>query len=167
MSAMIMFSLCMSVAAVLPLMAQPLSLGFCIMLYSVLSCTCIGLMGSSWYGYILFLVYVGGLLVMFAYVSALAPNNFFTGLGSLIGVLFFSVLGLSYGVSCYVIDQVAVVMGVGDIGKMKVLSDCGYGIVLPSGVSVMVFLGLVLLVNLLAVVKVCYYQRGPLRPHLS
>nr|QTA71652.1 NADH dehydrogenase subunit 6 [Lens contradens] len=32
---------------------------------------------SSWYGYMLFIVIVGGMLVMFMYVSALSPNSIF------------------------------------------------------------------------------------------
>jgi hypothetical protein len=41
----------------------------------------------------------------------------------------------------------------------------GSKFVVPSRISIMVGLGLVLLLNLLAVVKICYYQRGPLRQY--
>jgi hypothetical protein len=35
----------------------------------------------------------------------------------------------------------------------------------PSRVSIMVGLGVILLLNLLVIVKICYYQQGPLRQH--
>nr|QBC73163.1 NADH dehydrogenase subunit 6 [Calliotropis micraulax] len=165
MSAMFVFSVCMSIVIVMPLMMQPLSLGLCVMVLSVFSCVCIGFCVSSWYGYVLFLVYVGGLLVMFAYVSALAPNNFFSSTKALVGFVCSVVLCLSWGFWSYIIDDVGIVLFNGDVGKVKYVGECGYMLVVPSGVSVMVVLGVILLINLLAVVKICYYQQGPLRPH--
>ncbi len=52
-----------------------------------------------------------------------------------------------------------------EFGARKFLLSSGFGLVRSRGVSIIVALGVVLLINLLAVVKVCYYQQGPLRFH--
>nr|UVI60493.1 NADH dehydrogenase subunit 6 [Haliotis sp. 1 KW-2022]UVI60506.1 NADH dehydrogenase subunit 6 [Haliotis sp. 1 KW-2022]UVI60519.1 NADH dehydrogenase subunit 6 [Haliotis sp. 1 KW-2022]UVI60532.1 NADH dehydrogenase subunit 6 [Haliotis sp. 1 KW-2022] len=158
------FSICFSLLVVMPVLGQPLVLGVCVLLFSLFSCVMVGLCVSSWYGYVLFLVYVGGLLVMFAYVAALVPNSIFLGFWVFFG--FFCGVGLSVWlyVVLYVQDY-KVISWLSGVGMSKFLFSSGSGLVNPSGVSIMVVLGVVLLINLLAVVKVCYYQQGPLRFH--
>nr|YP_010536714.1 NADH dehydrogenase subunit 6 [Trochus sacellum]UYC29886.1 NADH dehydrogenase subunit 6 [Trochus sacellum] len=163
---MVVFSVCVSLIFMMPGMMQPLSLGLCVMVLSVIFCLLISLSVSSWYGYILFLVYVGGLLVMFAYVSALAPNNYFSSVKSLMG--FFSVFVVSFMVigGLYFIDY-NLVSSVGEFSGVKGMACSGMMIISPSSMSLIIVLGTILLVNLLAVVKVCYYQQGPLRSHFE
>nr|YP_009489707.1 NADH dehydrogenase subunit 6 [Falcidens halanychi]AWH02143.1 NADH dehydrogenase subunit 6 [Falcidens halanychi] len=57
-----------------PLLSQPFSLG--VMLFSVASLLSLLFSGvlSSWVGMILFLIYVGGMLVMFIFVISFLPN---------------------------------------------------------------------------------------------
>nr|YP_006883123.1 NADH dehydrogenase subunit 6 [Phoronopsis harmeri]AES86303.1 NADH dehydrogenase subunit 6 [Phoronopsis harmeri] len=58
--------------------SRPLSLGSSIMAVSFILTTLLGMTLSSWWGFILFLVYVGALLVLFVYVMAMSPNCFFS-----------------------------------------------------------------------------------------
>uniref|UniRef100_A0AB39CBZ4 NADH-ubiquinone oxidoreductase chain 6 n=1 Tax=Canarium sp. (in: gastropods) TaxID=2046231 RepID=A0AB39CBZ4_9CAEN len=163
MSAIMLFSITISVLLLLPLMAQPLSLGLVIMVLTLMMCCLSALLISSWYGYILFLIYVGGLLVMFAYVAALSPNVLFSGgypvilfimmipLFSLIFYLypFIDLNSLNYN-SLYT-----------DYTNLKTY---GVELVSPDMISVLIGLGLILLINLVVVVKICYYQHASLRP---
>merc|ERR1711893_494660 len=98
MSAIILFSITTSILLLLPLIAQPLRLGLVIILLTLMICCLRALLISSWYGYILFLIYVGGLLVIFAYVAALSPNVLFRGGGALIffGLLFALFIGIFF-----------------------------------------------------------------------
>nr|ACL99783.1 NADH dehydrogenase subunit 6 [Haliotis tuberculata coccinea] len=164
MTVLSVFSVCFSLLAVMPVLSQPLALGVVVLLFSLFSCVMVGLCVSSWYGYVLFLVYVGGLLVMFAYVAALVPNSIFLGIWVFFG--FFCGMGRSNGLYLlvYVQDR-GVVSWISEFGVSKFLFSSGFGLVSSSSVSIMVVLGAVLLINLLAVVKVCYYQQGPLRFH--
>nr|AHA85000.1 NADH dehydrogenase subunit 6 [Lunella aff. cinerea STW-2013] len=166
MSAIIMSSLCLSVLFLMPSMVQPLSLGLCIMIFSAVASIFLGMAMSSWYSYVLFLVYVGGLLVMFAYVSALAPNNFFSSLKSvvlflLVFILIFLMLSFLYT------PDPKFLIWVDQLSLSKKSFSSGEMIINPSESSVVIFLGIILLINLLAVVKVCYYQQGPLRSHFE
>nr|ADX36082.1 NADH dehydrogenase subunit 6 [Haliotis diversicolor supertexta]UBN09086.1 NADH dehydrogenase subunit 6 [Haliotis diversicolor] len=164
MAVLSVFSICFSLLAVMPVLSQPLALGVVVLLFSLFSCMMVGLCVSSWYGYVLFLVYVGGLLVMFAYVAALVPNSIFLGFWVFFGFFCGAVLSASLYLLLYVQDW-KVVSWASEFGASKFLLSSGFGLVSSSGVSIMVALGVVLLINLLAVVKVCYYQQGPLRFH--
>nr|QHD18708.1 NADH dehydrogenase subunit 6 [Epitonium scalare] len=157
------FTLCMGLA--LPLLAHPLILGLSIMMLALFNSVMISLFQSSWYGYILFLIFVGGLLVMFAYVAALCPNLLFEQ-----SVLFLVLLvfmgGLSYMIyNIYFMD----IKIFGDMNFMnyKLMSAFGMELASLNMISVLIGLGLILLINLIAVVKICYFQQGSLRPFKS
>uniref|UniRef100_A0AB39CBY5 NADH-ubiquinone oxidoreductase chain 6 n=1 Tax=Lambis scorpius TaxID=3104388 RepID=A0AB39CBY5_9CAEN len=163
MSAIMLFSTTISILFLLPLMAQPLSLGLVIMLLTLMMCCLSALLISSWYGYILFLIYVGGLLVMFAYVAALSPNVLFSG-GYPV-VLFFITIPLLclifYFYPFIDLNSLNYASLYSDYSNLKTY---GIELVSPDMISVLIGLGLILLINLVVVVKICYYQHASLRP---
>nr|YP_009742278.1 NADH dehydrogenase subunit 6 [Polinices sagamiensis]QID90360.1 NADH dehydrogenase subunit 6 [Polinices sagamiensis] len=166
MTSMIIISLSMSSIFMFPLMAQPLSLGLSIMISTLFMCMLTSMFLSSWYGYILFLIYVGGLLVMFAYVSALSPNVLFSGGGAIIFfvILFIVLLSMTY---FYPFSDTTVTSYYSLYSQMKSLKIYGSQLVSPQIASILVGLGSILLINLIVVVKICYYQQAPLRPFIK
>ena len=54
---------------------SPLLLGFWILLISLSTAWLRGVIFNSWFAIIIFLIYIGGILVIFAYFSALTPNQ--------------------------------------------------------------------------------------------
>nr|YP_010952629.1 NADH dehydrogenase subunit 6 [Sphinx ligustri]WMQ52975.1 NADH dehydrogenase subunit 6 [Sphinx ligustri] len=69
---MIMFSLMMY------FLNHPLSMGLMILIQTLLICMLSGMMIKTyWFSYILFLTFLGGLLVLFIYVSSIASNELF------------------------------------------------------------------------------------------
>nr|YP_009045504.1 NADH dehydrogenase subunit 6 [Appias sylvia]AHA03868.1 NADH dehydrogenase subunit 6 [Appias sylvia] len=57
---------------------HPLSMGLMILIQTFLICLLSGmLINTYWFSYILFLIFLGGLLVMFIYVSSIASNELF------------------------------------------------------------------------------------------
>nr|QYK91729.1 NADH dehydrogenase subunit 6 [Lymantria sinica] len=57
---------------------NPLSMGLMILIQTILICLITGMMIKTyWFSYILFLILLGGLLVMFIYVSSIASNELF------------------------------------------------------------------------------------------
>nr|YP_010895181.1 NADH dehydrogenase subunit 6 [Meliscaeva auricollis]WJW73720.1 NADH dehydrogenase subunit 6 [Meliscaeva auricollis] len=60
-------------------MNHPLSMGMMLLVQTVMICCISGLMAKSfWFSYILFLIFIGGMLVLFIYVTSLASNEMFT-----------------------------------------------------------------------------------------
>nr|YP_010932207.1 NADH dehydrogenase subunit 6 [Fentonia ocypete]WKR35980.1 NADH dehydrogenase subunit 6 [Fentonia ocypete] len=57
---------------------NPLSMGLMILMQTMLMCLLTGMMIKTyWFSYILFLTFLGGLLVLFIYVSSIASNELF------------------------------------------------------------------------------------------
>nr|UPU95844.1 NADH dehydrogenase subunit 6 [Parachronistis sp.] len=57
---------------------HPLSMGLMILMQTLLICILSGMLISTyWFSYILFLTFLGGLLVLFIYVSSIASNELF------------------------------------------------------------------------------------------
>nr|YP_009504368.1 NADH dehydrogenase subunit 6 [Graphomya rufitibia]AWX64115.1 NADH dehydrogenase subunit 6 [Graphomya rufitibia] len=60
-------------------MKHPLAMGLTLLIQTTLVCLMTGLMTMTfWFSYILFLVFLGGMLVLFIYVTSLASNEMFT-----------------------------------------------------------------------------------------
>nr|YP_009743976.1 NADH dehydrogenase subunit 6 [Trogolegnum pseudambulyx]QIE12745.1 NADH dehydrogenase subunit 6 [Trogolegnum pseudambulyx] len=58
---------------------HPLSMGLMILTQTLLTCLLSGmLIKTYWFSYILFLTFLGGLLVLFIYVSSIASNEMFS-----------------------------------------------------------------------------------------
>lgn len=68
----------LAVSRVFIYVTRPLALGLLIIIFSLILTTILGISVSSWWGIILFLIYVGALLVLFVYVIAISPNCFFS-----------------------------------------------------------------------------------------
>nr|YP_008379174.1 NADH dehydrogenase subunit 6 [Rondotia menciana]AGO20414.1 NADH dehydrogenase subunit 6 [Rondotia menciana] len=60
-------------------MNHPLSMGLMILTQTLPMCLITGmLIKTYWFSYIFFLIFLGGLLVLFIYVSSIAPNELFS-----------------------------------------------------------------------------------------
>nr|UDU84836.1 NADH dehydrogenase subunit 6 [Bactra venosana] len=83
-------------------LSHPLSMGMMILIQTVFTCLLAGMLTNTyWFSYILFLTFLGGLLVMFIYVSSIASNelfknNFFFVKISMITFIFISIFSLFF-----------------------------------------------------------------------
>nr|YP_010564738.1 NADH dehydrogenase subunit 6 [Volucella rufimargina]UZA61141.1 NADH dehydrogenase subunit 6 [Volucella rufimargina] len=60
-------------------MNHPMSMGLMLLIQTMLICLMTGLMTKTfWFSYILFLIFVGGMLILFIYVTSLASNEMFS-----------------------------------------------------------------------------------------
>nr|YP_010895272.1 NADH dehydrogenase subunit 6 [Sterphus plagiatus]WJW73837.1 NADH dehydrogenase subunit 6 [Sterphus plagiatus] len=60
-------------------MTHPLSMGIMLLVQTLMICCITGMMTKSfWFSYILFLIFIGGMLVLFIYVTSLASNELFS-----------------------------------------------------------------------------------------
>nr|QXJ42328.1 NADH dehydrogenase subunit 6 [Sepiadarium kochi] len=163
MSLMFIISIGFSLSGVAMMVIQPLSLGFMLMLMVLFGSVLISLVIYSWYGYLLFLIYVGGMLVMFMYVISLIPNLIF--LSSKVLLYFFTLfVGFLMLSVMFIKDNINI--------EMKSFMVFNYSNNMLGGASLILMrdnifcyllLGVVLLFVLISVVKICYYCEGPLR----
>nr|YP_010894921.1 NADH dehydrogenase subunit 6 [Phortica huazhii]WJW73434.1 NADH dehydrogenase subunit 6 [Phortica huazhii] len=85
-------------------MFHPLAMGLTLLIQTLLISLLTGLMTKTfWYSYILFLVFLGGMLVLFIYVTSLASNEMFNLSTKL---TLFSVIFLTFSmIMCFFIDK--------------------------------------------------------------
>nr|YP_010610514.1 NADH dehydrogenase subunit 6 [Anabropsis maguanensis]WAP91029.1 NADH dehydrogenase subunit 6 [Anabropsis maguanensis] len=68
----------MMIALIFTQLNHPLAMTLIILMQTLLICLMTGLISQSfWFSYILFLVFLGGMLVLFIYITSLASNEMF------------------------------------------------------------------------------------------
>nr|YP_009453526.1 NADH dehydrogenase subunit 6 [Ectropis obliqua]ARR28326.1 NADH dehydrogenase subunit 6 [Ectropis obliqua] len=78
MTKMFLSTLMMMLSIIMMFLNHPLSIGLMILMQTFLMCLLSGmLIKTYWFSYILFLTFLGGLLVLFIYVSSVASNEMF------------------------------------------------------------------------------------------
>nr|YP_010329912.1 NADH dehydrogenase subunit 6 [Cucullia pustulata]UNP54661.1 NADH dehydrogenase subunit 6 [Cucullia pustulata] len=78
MTKMIFSLLMISFSLLMMFLNNPLSMGLMILIQTLLTCLLSGMMIKTyWFSYILFLTFLGGLLVLFIYISSIASNEMF------------------------------------------------------------------------------------------
>nr|YP_010895012.1 NADH dehydrogenase subunit 6 [Caliprobola speciosa]WJW73525.1 NADH dehydrogenase subunit 6 [Caliprobola speciosa] len=76
---LMLYSLTLLFSFIFMQMNHPLSMGMLLLIQTVMICCITGLMTKSfWFSYILFLIFIGGMLVLFIYVTSLASNEMFS-----------------------------------------------------------------------------------------
>nr|ARS00723.1 NADH dehydrogenase subunit 6 [Gibbosula rochechouartii] len=140
---------------------HPLSLGLMVLLLAFITCTLIASM-SPWYAYMLFFIFIGGMLVMFAYIASLSPNTAFSINNQLIPTIF-TLLTL------FLLKDSISVSFLSDSSDLKssmssmiqslsfLYSDQGY--------TMLTLLACMLLFTMVVAVKLCKPIMGALRPY--
>nr|YP_010866017.1 NADH dehydrogenase subunit 6 [Cerapanorpa brevicornis]WGT92302.1 NADH dehydrogenase subunit 6 [Cerapanorpa brevicornis] len=85
-------------------MSHPLAMGLILLTQTLLICMISGLLTKTfWFSYILFLVFLGGMLILFIYMTSLASNEMFTFSFKLTFMMIFMIMILI--TMFFIIDQ--------------------------------------------------------------
>nr|WCS91607.1 NADH dehydrogenase subunit 6 [Eisenia nordenskioldi pallida] len=132
----------------------PIILGANILIMSLLLSVVFASSISSWFAFLVFLIYVGGMLVMFAYFLALTPNqqmSYNSTMYSMISLIIFSIMTYTMNI------------------KIPLISEFYHGnslLYLKTTAPFLIFLALILLFTMIIVVKLTTLSKGPLRPFM-
>ncbi len=150
-------SLIISISLSMILSASPLSLGLWILILALLISFNTSISISSWFGLVIFLIYIGGMLVIFAYFSALSPNEPIEASKIMLSILFstFFLMLLSLKVFSLNLSQ-SIFLSLFPITFLYLFWN----------IPILIFLAVVLFFILVAVVKIASINRGALR-HFS
>nr|YP_010502215.1 NADH dehydrogenase subunit 6 [Leocrates chinensis]UXC96460.1 NADH dehydrogenase subunit 6 [Leocrates chinensis] len=133
------------------LATTPVSLGAWILILALLTSSTLGSATYSWFGFIIFLIYIGGMLVMFAYFAAIQPNQEMKMKPSLT-LLLLTLLALPLPLKTPIINSIT-----SNSPSIWVLFS-------QQNIPILLILGLILFLALVAVVKISQSSAGPLRP---
>nr|YP_010400227.1 NADH dehydrogenase subunit 6 [Mesembrina meridiana]UQS75926.1 NADH dehydrogenase subunit 6 [Mesembrina meridiana] len=152
-------------------MKHPLAMGLILLIQTTLVCLMSGLMTKSfWFSYILFLVFLGGMLVLFIYVTSLASNEMFSFSIKLllISMMIFMVMMITL----FMIDK-NILMQYSNLENQLISNMYSYTTEnslslnklynYPTNLLTILLMNY-LLITLIAVVKITNLHKGPLRP---
>lgn len=75
----ILYPLTFIISILFTTILHPLAIGLRLLVQTILICCSTGLINVSfWFSYILFLIFLGGILVLFIYITSLASNEIFS-----------------------------------------------------------------------------------------
>lgn len=138
---------------------SPLTLGLWLVIIALNISLFTTVLASKWFGIILFLVYVGGLLVIFAYFCAISPNQ----LNDV------KTMSTTFAMSMVPISSMLVVMHSPSVSNMKwSASSLIQSSILTINNSIpLVAAAIVLFFTIVIVIKIAPNHQGPLRPFSS
>nr|WLD05665.1 NADH dehydrogenase subunit 6 [Alaysia sp. n. 2 MM-2023] len=136
---------------------NPVTQGIFILLIS-LSATMMLLLMSSWYAIILFLIYISGMLVMFAYFSATSQNSKLE-ISFLFPSMTFMFLML-FTTSSFIPPHL-------NSNFHLSLTNSQSDLFISYNIPILTFLITTLFLALICIVKICIKDKGPLRPFIS
>lgn len=112
---------------------------------------------SSWLAFLLFLIYVGGILVIFSYFLAIIPNqhqfNYYSTIIPLLSITIFILF------SIFIPDTWT--SSIPDYSSLTTIIFNSYNL------STLILLVLILLFTMIVVIKACKIEKGPLRSFIS
>nr|ARH54400.1 NADH dehydrogenase subunit 6 [Harmonia quadripunctata] len=148
-------------------MKHPLSLGFLILIHTITMCLIMGLMSINfWFSYILMLIMIGGLLVLFIYMTSTAANEKFKFNKYIILMTFLTIMfTLTYMImhNNYLLN-----MNLNNemLNKMDLNQNFYFNLIkflIYPNSNIFVILMFYLLTAMIAIVKITKVKFGPLR----
>lgn len=142
-----------AIALSLFLAINPLTIGLIILIIALILATTFAYSISSWIAFLIFLIYIGGILVIFSYFVSIIPNQ------SLIFTYNASIMCLSF--LCLIFTSITL--------NIKPITTPSYSLILDFiytkyNIPILLLLALILLFTIVVVVKLTILSKGPLRP---
>nr|ASY97916.1 NADH dehydrogenase subunit 6 [Pseudocreobotra wahlbergii] len=144
---------------------HPLSMGFILFLQAILMCLSSGYMSLSfWFSYVLLLIYLGGMLVLFMYVTSLASNELFFYSHKIFStILFFPIIfffiyliNINHSMNLYENLENSLILNMMPNNFLLKMYNQPINMI-------MIMIASYLFLTLIAVVKIINIYKGPLR----
>nr|URX54497.1 NADH dehydrogenase subunit 6 [Glyptotermes sp. 18 AB-2022a] len=143
-------------------MKHPLAMGMMLLMQTTIMCMISGLMYKSfWFQYILFMVFVGGMLVLFIYVTSLASNEMFS-LSSKMLVTILMIPGMTLMVNMHINQYSEETSSYIMLLTEEIITSTSKLYNQPNG-PMTILMVLYLFMTLIVVVKITNISKGPLR----
>nr|YP_010713440.1 NADH dehydrogenase subunit 6 [Mooreobdella quaternaria]WDA96115.1 NADH dehydrogenase subunit 6 [Mooreobdella quaternaria] len=146
-----------TLTSMMMIMNTPVLILFNILMMALSIAWMTGLMYSSWYSFLIFLIYIGGMMVMFSYFVAISPNQYMK-IKSTVIMMMMTLLMISS----------PIMMKYNNNNKQYNNNNMFDTLYLydPNMTPMLLFMMLLLLMMMLLVVKMINLSKGPLRPFM-
>nr|AXS65768.1 NADH dehydrogenase subunit 6 [Staphylinoidea sp. 7 KM-2017] len=158
---MIIISLTISLS--LMFLIHPLSFGMILLIQTIMTALITGLMTPNfWFSYILFLIMIGGMLVLFIYMTSIASNekfNFSIKLTLLFSMMIPTSIMINYLMDKFIMNKTNFNSSLFENSSKMLINKF---INFPSNMILYLMI-IYLFITLIAVVKITNLNSGPLR----
>lgn len=151
----LLISLILTITSAILLTINPLSLGIVILFTALVLTFNYALIITSWVAFLIFLIYVGGILVIFAYFVALTPNQQTNQI-----IVIPIVMTLTSLLLISITTKRSLLTPISTIKNINTLY-------LTENIQLLLILALILLFTIIIVVKLVTNNKGPLRPFIN
>jgi len=141
----------------LPKINNPIIITLIIILIALTTALIFSIEVSSWYAFLLFLIYVGGILVIFAYFTATSPNQYIDKNKRIFIITPILFIGLI--LTILILNK--------SILSINTQSNQLIIIFTRPNIYTLIIITLVLLITMVIVVKLCSRSKGPLRAFIT
>nr|APX39226.1 NADH dehydrogenase subunit 6 [Chrysolina vernalis] len=145
---------------------HPMSLGLILLIQTIMISSITGMMNYNfWFSYILFLIMVGGMLILFVYMTSVASNEKFKFSTKLLNVIFFSTMIFMFFIFT---DQFyySFYLNMLDMMNQNYIKNNNLSMNkymnFPNNIIIYMMI-MYLFITLIMVVKITSYHYGPLR----
>lgn len=155
---MIIFISCIITASYIriTIISRPVQITLIIIFIALLTASLLTILISSWYAFLIFLIYVGGILVIFAYFTATSPNHQTSNIKKII-----LYLRLRFSVLIYTIRLPI---------NFQTIESRSYQIISifsSNNSYLLIGITIMLLLTIIIVVKIASRSKGPLRSFIE
>nr|APT41586.1 NADH dehydrogenase subunit 6 [Psathyromyia aragaoi] len=155
-------------------MSHPLALGIMLLIQTLMISLMIGMMMKTfWFSYILFLTFMGGMLILFIYITSLASNEMFS-LSTKMVISFFMFMFIMITIM-FLMDKSMITYLINnnemiEFLNMKILFKENYINLnkfynFPTNLILLMMI-IYLLLTLIIIVKITNFNTGPLRSNI-
>nr|YP_009350621.1 NADH dehydrogenase subunit 6 [Labritermes buttelreepeni]AQP27471.1 NADH dehydrogenase subunit 6 [Labritermes buttelreepeni] len=142
-------------------MKHPLAMGMMLLVQTVLVCLISGTMFSSfWFSYILFMIMIGGMLVLFMYMTSLASNEMFSPSDKMMMIMMVTFIPLSYVMPTVINNKEMYTYNTMTENEITTTTTVMYNQMMGTMTTLLV---LYMLLTLIVVVNIINVSKGPLR----
>nr|AQP26353.1 NADH dehydrogenase subunit 6 [Microtermes sp. C TB-2017] len=142
-------------------MKHPLAMGMMLLIQTTMMCLMSGMMYKSfWFSYILFMIMVGGMLVLFMYMTSLASNEMFSPSNKMIMTALLLLPALTYLMPSPINNKEMTEHNNMTENEITMTTTVMYNQMMGTMTTLLV---LYMLLTLIVVVNIINVSKGPLR----
>nr|AQP28875.1 NADH dehydrogenase subunit 6 [Mirocapritermes sp. 2 TB-2017] len=142
-------------------MKHPLAMGLMLLLQTTMVCLISGTMYSTfWFSYILFMIMIGGMLVLFMYMTSLASNEMFSPSNKMLVMTLLMLPALSYTMPTVINNKEMNMHETMMENEITTTTTVMYNQMMGIMTTLLV---LYMLLTLIVVVNIINVSKGPLR----
>nr|QZZ18328.1 NADH dehydrogenase subunit 6 [Kaukania anser] len=155
---MIVMKFMFIVSVMMPLIKNPMSMGLLLLIQTFMTIIFMNkVLITSWFPMVTFLMMIGGLLIIFSYISSIASNEKFKIKFNLTFIFIILIL---------IADEMILMNQIDEIQSMNFSSELNFSLTKIYNLKSMyitIFLVIYLLITMISVSKMVKHHEGPLR----